>query len=122
MLSSKEQSHEIELSSIRIDSTAISKDCSCNHDSCQGFLLTFCSGLGYDRNDPSTVRRAKLPVLNEKGMILAYGVTHEKFVWDIRGEPGVIEAFEKVYDDKDLIVSFDVVNVGFANREDLLEK
>ncbi|KIW88822.1 uncharacterized protein Z519_10306 [Cladophialophora bantiana CBS 173.52] len=78
-------------------------------------------GLGFDRNDPSTVKRANLPVLNEKGMILSYGVTHEKWVWDIRGEPGVIEAFEKVYDDKDLIVSFDVVNVGFANRKDLPE-
>ena len=79
--------------------------------------LTDClcrSGLGYNRNDPSTVRRAKLPVINEKGMILSYGVTHEKWVWDIRGESGVIEAFEKVYDDKDLIVSFDVVNVGFS--------
>ena len=53
-------------------------------------------------------------MLNEKGMILGYGVTHEKFVWDIRGEPGVVDAFEKVYDDKDLIVSFDVINVGFA--------
>lgn len=47
-------------------------------------------------------------------MILAYGVTHEKWVWDIRGEPGVVEAFSKVYDDEDLIVSFDVVNVQFA--------
>lgn len=55
-------------------------------------------------------------------MILAYGVTHEKWVWDIRGEPGVIDTFAKVYDDEDLIVSFDVVNVGFANREDLPEK
>lgn len=79
------------------------------------------SGLGYSRHDPSTVRRAKLPVVNEKGMILHYGVTHEKWVWDIRSEPGVVEAFERVYDDKDLIVSFDVVNVGFANREDLPE-
>ncbi|KAI1334558.1 hypothetical protein F5Y15DRAFT_401343 [Xylariaceae sp. FL0016] len=75
--------------------------------------------LGYRRDDPSTVRCANLPVLNEKGMILSYGVTHEKWVWDIRGEPGVVETFETVYDDKDLIVSFDVVNVGFANREDL---
>jgi hypothetical protein len=47
-------------------------------------------------------------------MILAYGVTHEKWVWDVRSEPGVIDAFAKVYDDEDLIVSFDVVNVQFA--------
>lgn len=72
------------------------------------------SGLGYDRKTPSTVKKDKLPVVNEKGMILSYGVTHENWVWSIRGEPGVVETFEKVYDDKDLIVSFDVVNVGFA--------
>lgn len=72
------------------------------------------SNLGYNRHDPSTVRRDKLPVLNEKGMILDYGVTHEQWVWDIRGEEGVVDAFKKVYDDEDLIVSFDVVNVGFA--------
>ena len=47
-------------------------------------------------------------------MILSYGVTHEKWVWDVRSEPGVVQTFEKVYDDMDLIVSFDVVNVGFA--------
>ncbi|KAL4876329.1 hypothetical protein BJY04DRAFT_231671 [Aspergillus karnatakaensis] len=73
-------------------------------------------GLGYNRNDPSTIKPANLPVINEKGMILAYGVTHEKWVWDIRGEPGVIDAFAKVYDDEDLIVSFDVVNVQFAKE------
>ncbi|EED13683.1 conserved hypothetical protein [Talaromyces stipitatus ATCC 10500] len=76
-------------------------------------------GLGFKRDDPSTVKRDMLPVINEKGMILNYGVTHEQWVWDIRGEPGVIDAFAKVYADDDLIVSFDVVNVGFANREDL---
>ncbi|CAI4219798.1 unnamed protein product [Parascedosporium putredinis] len=53
-------------------------------------------GLGYDRNDPST-----------------------DFVWAIRGEPGVVNAFEKVYDDEDLIVSFDTINYGFANRTNL---
>jgi hypothetical protein len=42
-----------------------------------------------------------------------YGVPHEKFVWDVRSEPGVVDAFEKVYNDKDLIVSFDAINFGF---------
>jgi hypothetical protein len=78
------------------------------------------SGLGYDRNDPSTVKPSNLPVINEKGMILAYGVTHEKWVWDIRGEPGVVDTFAKVYDDNDLIVSFDVVNVQFSKYGALL--
>ncbi|CRG92017.1 hypothetical protein PISL3812_09071 [Talaromyces islandicus] len=76
-------------------------------------------GLGYNRNDPSTVHKDKLPMINEKGMCLHYGVAHEAFAWAIRCEPGVIAAFEKVYDDEDLIVSFDAVNFGFPNRTDL---
>ncbi|KAH8901715.1 hypothetical protein GQ53DRAFT_851727 [Thozetella sp. PMI_491] len=76
-------------------------------------------GLGYDRNDKSTVHPDKLPVINEKGMLLNYGAAHEDFVWAIRSEPGVINAFEKVYATKDLIVSFDAVNYGFSNRANL---
>lgn len=77
------------------------------------------SGLGYDRNDPSTVHPSKLPVINEKGMLINYGAPHEDFVWDIRSEPGVVGAFEKVFDTEDLIVSFDAINYGFSNRTHL---
>lgn len=51
-----------------------------------------------------------LPDISSKGMCLNYAVTHEDFAWAVRGEPGVVGAFEKVYDTKDLIVSFDAVN------------
>ena len=68
------------------------------------------SNLGFDRSDMSTVHKDKLPSITEKGMCLQYAVTHEDFAWAIRGEPGVIGAFEKVYDTKDLIVSFDAIN------------
>jgi hypothetical protein len=73
----------------------------------------FGSNLGYDRNDLSTVHKDNLPVINEKGMCLNYGLSHEDFVWGIRSEPGVISAFEKIYDDQDLIVSFDAINFQF---------
>ncbi|TPX08024.1 uncharacterized protein E0L32_010224 [Thyridium curvatum] len=76
-------------------------------------------GLGYDRNDPETVHPDKLPIVNEKGMILNYGACHEDFVWAVRSEPGVVGAFEKLYDTEDLIVSFDAINYGFANRKNL---
>ncbi|KAK4044095.1 hypothetical protein C8A01DRAFT_31693 [Parachaetomium inaequale] len=76
-------------------------------------------GTGYDRNDPSTVHPDKLPVINEKGMLLNYGAAHEDFVWAIRSEPGVISAFEQVYATEDLLVSFDAINYGFANRAHL---
>ncbi|RDW60314.1 hypothetical protein BP5796_11920 [Coleophoma crateriformis] len=75
--------------------------------------------LGFNRNDASTIHKDNLPVINEKGMCLHYAVTHEDFVWQVRSEPGVVGAFETVYNDKDIIVSFDAVGFGFPNRTDL---
>ncbi|KAJ5937576.1 hypothetical protein N7454_003918 [Penicillium verhagenii] len=75
--------------------------------------------LGFDRNDLSTVHKDNLPTINEKGMCLHYGLPHESFVWGVRSEPGVVSAFEKIYDDEDLIVSFDAINFQFPNRTDL---
>ncbi|KAK0102120.1 hypothetical protein ONS96_006084 [Cadophora gregata f. sp. sojae] len=80
------------------------------------FLESF--NLGFDRNDSSTIKRANLPVINEKGMVLDYAAPHENFVWQIRSEPGVIETFEKVHGTQDLIVSFDAINIGFHDRSD----
>lgn len=81
--------------------------------------FTFTSNLGFKRDDPSTYHKDHLPDINEKGMCLGYGVSHESFTWAVRQEPGVVEAFEKVYDDKDLIVSFDSINISFPNRTDI---
>jgi hypothetical protein len=52
-------------------------------------------------------------------MCHGYGLPHEKFTWDIRSEPGVVGAFEKVYQTEDLVVSFDGINLAFPNRTDL---
>lgn len=71
------------------------------------------SNLGFNRNDLSTVHKDNLPAITEKGMCLQYAVTHEDFAWAIRSEPGVIGAFEKIYNTEDLLVSFDAVNFGF---------
>ena len=54
-------------------------------------------------------------------MCAGYGLPHEQFVWDLRTEPGVIDAFAKAYEDEDLIVSFDALNYGFPGRKDLKE-
>ncbi|EHA46828.1 hypothetical protein MGG_08779 [Pyricularia oryzae 70-15] len=86
-------------------------------DKMLGLVESF--GLGYDRKDPSTVHPDKLPVINEKGMLLNYAAPHEDFVWAIRSERGVVEAFEQVYGTEDLLVSFDAINYGFANRDNL---
>lgn len=50
-------------------------------------------------------------------MIHGYGITHENYVWAVRSEAGVIDAFEKIYDDKDLIVSFDAVNMTLPRKD-----
>lgn len=102
-------------------------------------------GLGYKREDPSTVREECLPVIHQKGLIQAYGAPHEvrlaplpsprralrltrlpssrsqSFTWGVRSEPGVIDAFAKLFGTDDLICSFDAVNVSFPNRRDLPE-
>lgn len=78
-------------------------------------------GLGYKRSDPSTIREECLPIIHQKGLIQAYGAPHESFTWGVRSEPGVIDAFAKLFGTDDLIVSFDAVNVSFPNRRDLPE-
>ncbi|KAI1343289.1 hypothetical protein F5Y15DRAFT_405803 [Xylariaceae sp. FL0016] len=83
------------------------------------YLETFKGGLGYRRDDPATVQEKNLPIINEKGMCMGYGVPHESFAWGVRQEPGVVGAFAKVYDTEDLIVSFDAVNYTFPHRTDL---
>lgn len=85
------------------------------------YLETFKGGLGFKRFDPSTYKEEFLPVINEKGMCSGYGVNHETFTWDIRCEPGVVDAFAKVFDTDDLIVSFDAVNFALPNRKDTSE-
>lgn len=50
---------------------------------------------------------------------MGYGVAHESFTWAVRQEPGIVEAFTRVYDTDDLIVSFDNVNMSFPNRKDV---
>ena len=40
----------------------------------------------------------------------------QSFTWGVRSEPGVIGAFEKIFNTDDLLVSFDAVNVSLAGR------
>ncbi|SGY15374.1 BQ5605_C013g07350 [Microbotryum silenes-dioicae] len=104
-------------------------------------------GLGYKRDEPSTIREECLPIIHQKGLVQAYGAPHEvtfpsprastgpdsdqiadvdldlaqSFTWAVRSEPNVIGAFEKLFDTEDLLVSFDAVNVSLPNRRDLPE-
>jgi hypothetical protein len=80
------------------------------HDWLEGF------GLGYKRGVASTINDDCLPIIHTKGLVQAYGATHESFTWGARSEPGVIAAFEKLYQTGDLICSFDAINVSLANK------
>lgn len=64
-----------------------------------------------DLTDPSTWKGANLPVQTDKNTYENYGVVHERFMWEARLEPGVIDAFVKIWGTEDLLVSFDSLNV-----------
>jgi hypothetical protein len=52
-------------------------------------------------------------------MYYAYAATHEKMAWEARSEPAVIEIFEKLWETKELLCSFDGLNVSLPRRKDL---
>ncbi|KIW12060.1 hypothetical protein PV08_09334 [Exophiala spinifera] len=64
----------------------------------------------FDRNDPSTWGPEHLPRNMKRGMYHSYGTPHEDFVWDARTEPGVLEAYAKLWGTDELLVSFDGIN------------
>ncbi|KAL4924823.1 uncharacterized protein BDV17DRAFT_284403 [Aspergillus undulatus] len=75
--------------------------------------------LGFDENDESTWTAEHLPVSFKGGMYFAYGSTHEKMAWEARSEPAVIEIFEKLWETKELLCSFDGLNISLPRRKDL---
>lgn len=83
------------------------------------WLEEFNGGMGFKRDDPSTVKTENLPIITEKGMVMGYGTSHESFTWAVRQEPGVVKAFQQAYDSEDLLVSFDTINITFPNRTDV---
>ena len=48
---------------------------------------------------------------NIYGIIKHYQVGHSDFVWDIRQNPWVIRIFEDLWNDEDLLVSFDGIGI-----------
>ncbi|KAM0547542.1 hypothetical protein ACHAPJ_010286 [Fusarium lateritium] len=84
-------------------------------------MLDWITGFnkGLDLKDPSSWTEEHLPQSFKAGMYLNYCAAHEKYVWDARQEPGVLEAFEKIWGTNELTVSFDTINVTFPNRQDV---
>ncbi|KAL4891256.1 hypothetical protein BDV59DRAFT_194451 [Aspergillus ambiguus] len=81
------------------------------------WLTSFNKGL--DLNDRSTWTQEHLPQSFKAGMYLNYCAAHEKYVWDARQEPGVIEPFAKIWGTDELLVSFDTVNITLPGRKDV---
>lgn len=46
-----------------------------------------------DFNDPTTWVAKNIPLTNKVRLFNSYCVAHEKFMWDARMEPGVLDAF-----------------------------
>lgn len=80
------------------------------------WLQSFDKGLDID--DPTTWTRGNLPVHSKLNTFDNYCVVHEKFMWEARQEPGVIEPFAKIWGTQELLVSFDSLNVTFPGRRD----
>lgn len=71
--------------------------------------------FGFRRDDPTTWTQDHLPILH-KGGLINHSVGHERFMWQIRCEPGVIEPFAKIWQDDCLLVSFDGGNLALPGK------
>ncbi|KAJ5683464.1 hypothetical protein N7462_006629 [Penicillium macrosclerotiorum] len=74
--------------------------------------------FGFDIHDKRTWTEDHLPIMMNGGMVMGYCATHEKWVWEARTEPGVIEPFAKLWGTDELLVSFDAVNITLPGRTD----
>lgn len=64
-------------------------------------------GTGIDRSDPATWHDDRWPVAVHGGIIPSQGIGHSEVQWFIRSVPSVKQSFAAVWDDDDLLVSFD---------------
>jgi hypothetical protein len=79
-------------------------------------------GTDLDFTNPSTWIKENLPVQSKINTFHSYGVAHERFMWDARMEPGVLDAFARIWGTDQLLASFDSLNVTFPNRVDVPRK
>ncbi|KAL4782215.1 phytanoyl-CoA dioxygenase [Aspergillus varians] len=75
-----------------------------------------------DYENPDTWVAKNLPVQSSINTISAYAVAHEKFMWDARMEPGVLDSFAQAWGTDELLASFDSLNITFPNRKDVPRK
>lgn len=70
------------------------------------------------RDQPETFKNLSLLYPMHSMLIQHYGVGHAQYVWDVRGEHGVINAFAKLWDcePSELITSFDGVSIHLPHE------
>ncbi|KAJ5098654.1 hypothetical protein N7532_005655 [Penicillium argentinense] len=71
-----------------------------------------------DLQDRSTWTSENLPIQSNVNTFKHYSVVHEKFMWEARMEPRILDVFAKLWGTDELLVSFDALNVTLPNRED----
>ncbi|KAL4874496.1 hypothetical protein BJY04DRAFT_225907 [Aspergillus karnatakaensis] len=69
---------------------------------------------GFKLDDRNTWTNEHLP-RQFKNMYINYCAGHERFMWDARVEPGVIEPFKQLWGTDQLLVSFDTFNISLPN-------
>jgi hypothetical protein len=69
--------------------------------------------IGWKRNCPETWKNDTVPNIwsPDKGIIFGNGIGHSDFLWSIRALSGVKESFAKIWNDDDLLTSFDGGNI-----------
>jgi len=64
-------------------------------------------GTGIDRNDMGTWGDDRWPIVTSGGIVPSLGIGHSAAQWFTRSVPSIKAAFASIWDDDDLLVSFD---------------
>jgi len=64
-------------------------------------------GTGIDRNDMSTWGDDRWPIVTSGGIVPSLGIGHSAAQWFTRSIPSIKKAFVSIWEDEDLLVSFD---------------
>jgi hypothetical protein len=68
-------------------------------------------GLGFSRRNKKTWLKECAPANFKEGIYSGHRIAHEKFMWEARLEPGIIQPFQDLWGTAELLVSFDGMNV-----------
>jgi len=69
-----------------------------------------------DRNNKATYKQITELFPNHKMLIQHWKIGHSKLAWEVRQNKKVIEAFAKIWETEDLIVSFDGASIYILDK------